>query len=118
MTSAPNYVETLEKFRTCNDDGLGKGREAKGLLIKPKEDLQLLKKQITSQPALQEEQFDHQWELEQGSGGWNKARQGSEEQPTTWATLTDGTTIASNIGIELRQVLKNTTARSIKRNFG
>jgi hypothetical protein len=44
MTSAPNCAETLEKFRAGNDDGLGKGREAKGLLIKPKEDLQLLKK--------------------------------------------------------------------------
>jgi hypothetical protein len=38
MTSAPNYVETLEKFRTHNGDGLGKGKNPKGLLIKPKED--------------------------------------------------------------------------------
>jgi hypothetical protein len=88
------------------------------LLIKPKKDLQLRKKQITSQPALQEEQLDHQRELEQVSGGWNTARQGSEEQPTMWATLTEGPTIASNISTKLRQVLKNTTARSIKGNFG
>jgi hypothetical protein len=32
--------------------------------------------------------------------------------------LTEETTIALNIGIELRQVLKNTTARSLKENFG
>jgi hypothetical protein len=48
MISAPNYAETLEKFRSRNGGGLGKGRETKGLLIKTKEDLQLLKKQITS----------------------------------------------------------------------
>jgi hypothetical protein len=35
MTSAPNYAETLEKFRARNGDGPGKGREAEGLLIKP-----------------------------------------------------------------------------------
>jgi hypothetical protein len=43
MTSASNYVETLEKFRACNGDGLWKGRETKGLLIKSKEDLRLIK---------------------------------------------------------------------------
>jgi hypothetical protein len=59
MTPAPNYAETLEKFRARNSDGLWKGRETKGLLIKPKEDLQLLKKQIKSRPALQEEQLNH-----------------------------------------------------------
>jgi hypothetical protein len=48
MNSAPNYAETLEKFRACNSDGLRKGRETKGLLSKPKEDLKLLKKQIKS----------------------------------------------------------------------
>jgi hypothetical protein len=51
-------------------------------------------------------------------GGWNTARQGAEEQTTTLSTLTEGTTIALNIGMELRQVLKNTTARSITGNFG
>jgi hypothetical protein len=30
-TSAPNYAETLEKFRARNEDGLRKGRETKGL---------------------------------------------------------------------------------------
>jgi hypothetical protein len=53
--------------------------------------------------------------------GWalrNRARQGSEEQPTTWSIFTEGTTIALNTDIELRQVLKNTTARSITGNFG
>jgi ABC-type Fe3+-citrate transport system substrate-binding protein len=52
MTSAPNYVETLEKFRTRNGNGQGKGKETKSLLIRHKEDLKLLKKQIRSQPAL------------------------------------------------------------------
>jgi hypothetical protein len=46
MTSAPKYAEILEKFRACNGDGLGKGRETRSLLIKPKEDLQLLKSQL------------------------------------------------------------------------
>jgi hypothetical protein len=101
MTSAPNYAETLEKFRAHNGDGLGKARETKGLLIKPKEDLQLLKTQIKSQPALQEEQLHHQRELEQVRGGLNTARQGSEEQTTTWSALTEGTTLTLNIGIEL-----------------
>jgi hypothetical protein len=59
MTSAPNYAETLEKFRARNGDGPGKGREAEGFLIKPKEDLQLLRKQILSQSVLQEEQLHH-----------------------------------------------------------
>jgi heme/copper-type cytochrome/quinol oxidase subunit 3 len=113
MTSAPNYAETLKKFRARNSDGLGKGRETKGLLIKPKEYLQLLKKQIKSQPALQEEELNHQRELKQVPGGSNTARQGSEGQTTTWSTLTEGTTITLNIGIELGQVLKNSTARSI-----
>jgi hypothetical protein len=48
MTSAPNYAETLKKFRARNGDGPGKGKGAEGLLIKPKEDLQLLRKQILS----------------------------------------------------------------------
>jgi hypothetical protein len=73
MTSAPNYAETLKKFRTRNGDGTGKGKEAEGLLIKPKEDLQLLRKQISSQSVLQEEQLDHQRELEQMPGGRNRA---------------------------------------------
>jgi hypothetical protein len=116
MTSAPNYAGTLEKFRARNGDGLGKGREVKGLFIKPKEDLQLLKRQISSQPAFQEEQLDHQRELEQVPGGWNRDRQGPET--TTWSNLTEKTTIASNIVVDLSQMLRNTKARSITGNFG
>jgi hypothetical protein len=47
-TSALNYAETLEKFRARYEDGLRKGRETKGLLIKAKEDLRLLKRQLKS----------------------------------------------------------------------
>jgi hypothetical protein len=46
MTSAPNYAETLQKFRAWNGDGPGKGKEAEDFVIKSKEDLQLLRKQI------------------------------------------------------------------------
>jgi hypothetical protein len=87
MTSAPNYAETLEKFRARHNEGLRKGRETKGLLIKPKEDLKLLKRQIKSHPAFQEEQLNHQQELKQVPRGLNTARQGSEGQTTTSSTL-------------------------------
>jgi hypothetical protein len=118
MTSVPNYAETLEKFRARNNDGLGKGRETKGLLSKPKEDLKLLNKQIKSQPALWEEQLNHQQKLKQVPRDSNTARQGSEGQTTTSSTLPNKTTIVSDIGIELLQVLKNTTAFSIAGKFG
>jgi hypothetical protein len=99
MTSAPNYAETLEKFRALNNDGLRKGRETKGLLIKPKEDLRLLKRQIKSQPALPEEQLHHQQELQQVPGDWSTSRQGLEVRTSTSSTLPKETTIASDISI-------------------
>jgi hypothetical protein len=113
MTSAPNYAETLEKFRARNNDGLRKGRELKGLLIKPKkEDLRLLKRQIKSHPALPGRQFNHPQELQQVPGGSSPSRQGSDVRTSTPSILTKATTTASDIGIELLQVLKNTTAYS------
>jgi hypothetical protein len=115
MTSAPNSAETLEKFRARNGDRPGKGKEAEGLLIKPKEDLQLLKMQIWSQSVLQEEQLDHQREQEQLPGGRNRARQGSET--TTWSTLTEKTTIALNISVYPSQLLWNTKTRRNTGNF-
>jgi hypothetical protein len=69
------------------------------LLIKPKEDLRLLKRQIKTQPALQEEQLNHQPELQQVPGHSNMSRQGSEVQTSTSSTLPNETAIASDIGI-------------------
>jgi hypothetical protein len=99
MTSAPNYAETLEKLRACNNDGLRKERETKGLVIKPKEDLRLLKRQIKSQQAFQEEQLNHQQELQKVPGDLNKSSQGSEVRTSTSSTLPNKTTIASDISI-------------------
>jgi hypothetical protein len=118
MTSAPNYAATLEKFRARNNGELRKGRETKGLLIKPKDDLRSLKRQIKSQTALPERQINHPQELQQVPGGSNPSRQGSGVQTSTSSTLTKATTTASDIGIELLQVLKNTTAYSSTGKFG
>jgi hypothetical protein len=115
MTSAPNYVEILEKFRAWNGEGPGKGKEAGGLLIKPKEELQLLRKQILSQSVLQEEQLDYQRQLEQKTEGRTRARQGLET--TTWSTLTDKMTVASKIGVDPGQLLRNTKTRRNTGNF-
>jgi hypothetical protein len=88
------------------------------LLIKPKEDLRLLKRQIKSQPALPERQINHPQELQQVPRGSNPSRQGSDVRTSTSSTLTKATTTASDIGIELLQVLKNTTAYSSAGKFG
>jgi hypothetical protein len=117
-TSAPNYAETLEKFRARNEGGLRKGRETKGLLIKAKEDLRLLKRKLKSQPALPERQINHPQELQQVPGGSDPSRQGSDVQTSTSSTLTKATTTPSDIGIELLQVLKHTTASSSAGKFG
>jgi hypothetical protein len=114
MTSAPNCVETLEKLRACNNDELRKGRETKGLLIKPKEDLRLLKRQIKSQPALPEKQINHPQELQQVPGGSNPPIQPN----INIIHFARTTTTASDIGIKLLQVLKNTTAYSSAGKFG
>jgi hypothetical protein len=84
------------------------------LLIKPKEDLQLLRKQILSQSVFQEEQLDHRQELEQVTAGRNRARQGSET--ATWSTLTEKMTV-SNISVDPSQLLWNTKARGITGYF-
>jgi hypothetical protein len=78
----------------------------------------LLERQIKSQPALQEEQLKHQQKLQQVPRDSNTSRKGSEVQTSTSSTLTNETTIASDIGIELLQVLKNTTACSSTGKFG
>jgi hypothetical protein len=117
-TSAPNYAETLEKFRAGNKDRLKKGRETKGLLIKAKEDLRLPKRQLKSHPALPERQINHPQELQQVPGGSDPSRQGSDVRASTLSTLKKATTTASDIGIELLQVLKNTTASSSAGKFG
>jgi hypothetical protein len=87
------------------------------LLIKPKDDLILLKRQIKSQPALPERQV-HPQKLQQVPGGSNLSRQGLDVQTSTSSTLTKATTTASDISIELLQVLKNTTASSSAGKFG
>jgi hypothetical protein len=117
-TSAPNYAETLEKFRAHNEDRLRKERETKGLLIKAKEDFRLLKRQLKSQPALPERQIYHPQELQQVPGGLDPSRQGSDVQTSTSSTVTKATTTASDIGIELLQVLKNTIDYSRAGKFG
>jgi hypothetical protein len=48
----------------------------------------------------------------------NTSRQGSEVQTSTLSTLPGETTIASDIGKELLQVLKNNTAYNSTRKFG
>jgi hypothetical protein len=115
MTSAPNYAEILEKFRARNGDWPGKGKEAGGLLIKPEEELQLLRKQILSQSVLQEEQLDHQRQLEQKTEGRTRARQGLET--TTWSTWTEKTTIALKIRVDPGQLLRNKKTRRSTGNF-
>jgi hypothetical protein len=106
------------EVQSSGNDGLRKGRETKELLIKPKEDLRLLKRQIKSQPALPERQINHPQELQQVPRGSNPSRQGSDVRTSTSSTLTKATTTASDIGIELLQVLKNTTAYSSAGKFG
>jgi hypothetical protein len=58
----------------------GQGKKGQRKLSKPREDLQLLRKQILSQSVLQEEQLDHKRELMHVPGGRNRARQGSKQQ--------------------------------------
>jgi hypothetical protein len=82
-TVAPNCAETLEKFSACNEGGLEKGRETKGLLIKAKEDLRLLKRQLKSQPALPERRINHPQEILQVPGGSDPSRQGSDVRLST-----------------------------------
>jgi hypothetical protein len=48
----------------------------------------------------------------------NTSRQGSEVQTSTLSTLPGETTIASDIGKELLQVLKNNTDYNSTRKFG
>jgi hypothetical protein len=65
-----------------------------------------------SQTALPEKQINHPQELQQVPGGSNPSRQGLDVRTLTSSTLPKATTTASDIGIELLQVLKNTTAYS------
>jgi hypothetical protein len=88
------------------------------LLIKAKEDLRLLKSQLKSQPALPERQINQPQELQQVPGGSDPSRQGSDMQTSKSSTLTKAITTASDIGIELLQVIKNTTASSSAGKFG
>jgi hypothetical protein len=88
------------------------------LLIKAKEDLRLLKSQLKSQPALPERQINQPQELQQVPGGSDPSRQGSDVQTSKSSTLTKAITTASDIGIELLQVIKNTTASSSAGKFG
>jgi hypothetical protein len=83
-----------------------------------REDLRLLKRQLKSQPALPERQINHPQELQQVPGGWATSRQGSDVRASPSSTLTKTMTMASDVGIQLRQVLRNATASSSAGKFG
>jgi hypothetical protein len=116
-TSETNSAETLEKFIARNKGGLRKRRETKGLLLEAEQDLRLLKRQPKSQPALPERQLNHSEDLQQVPGGLATSRQDLDVQSSPSSTLTKAMTTASDVGIELLQVLRNATPFSSAGNF-
>jgi hypothetical protein len=117
-TSATNSAETPGKFRAQNKGGLRKRRETKVLLPEAEEDLRLLKRQLKSQPALQERQINHPQELRKVPGGSAMSRQDLDVRASPSSMLTKATTTASYISIQLLQVLRKATAFSSAGKFG
>jgi hypothetical protein len=83
-----------------------KRRQAKGLLTKAEEDLRLLRRQLKSQPALPGRQINHPQEPPPEPGGWATSRQGLDMRASPSSTLTEETTTASDVNIQLLQLLR------------
>jgi hypothetical protein len=110
-TSAMNLVENLERLTNRNKDELRERREAESLLNKAEEDLRLLRKQLKTQPTLPGRQINHTREPIPVRDGLTESRQGSEIPASQFSSL-EVTTTASDVGIQLLQVLRGATASS------
>jgi hypothetical protein len=110
-TSATNSVEKLKRLTSCNKDKVRKRRETESLLSKAEEDNRLLRRQLKSQPTLPGRQINHTREPIPVRSGSAASRQGSE-LPTSQSLSSEVTTTASDVGIQLLQVLRDATASS------
>jgi hypothetical protein len=95
-----------------------KGRERRGLLPEAEEDLRLLKRQLKSQPVLQERQINHPQELQKVPGSSTTSRQDSDVRPSPSSPLTKATTTASDIDLQLLEVLRKAPSFSSAVKFG
>jgi hypothetical protein len=111
-TSAMNLVENLERLTNCNKDEVRKRREAESLLHQAEKDLRLLRRQLESQLTLPGRQINHTWEPIPVQSGLTESRQGLEI-PTSRFPSSEVTTTASDVGIQLLQVLRDATASSM-----
>jgi hypothetical protein len=84
--------------------------KARGLLPEAEDNVRLLKRQRKSQPVVQKRQINHPQELQKVPVSWATSSQDSEVRPSPSSTLTKATTMASDINVQLLQVLRKAPA--------
>jgi hypothetical protein len=88
-------------LRPWNKDEVKKRGETEGMLTKAEEDLRLFRKQLKSQPTIPGRQINHPWEPPPVQGGWATSRQGCKVPASQSSTLTEATTMASDVSKQL-----------------
>jgi hypothetical protein len=82
----------------------------RGLLPEAEEDLGMLKRQRKAQPVIQTRKINHSQELQKVPGILTTSSQDADVQPSPSSTLTKATTMASDIDVQLLQVLRKASA--------
>jgi hypothetical protein len=106
-TLATNSAETLGIFRVSSGGEMTKTR---GLLPEAEEKVRLLERQRKLQPVIKKRQINHPQELQKVPGSSATSSQDLDVQPSPSSTLIKATTTASDIDVQLLQVLRKALA--------
>jgi hypothetical protein len=107
MTSATNYVQSLGVLR------VNRGREVtktRGLLPKAKGEVRMQKGQRKAQSVIQTRKSNHPQELQKEPGISTTSSRDADVSPSPSLALAKATTIASDIDVQLLQVLRESPA--------